>query len=104
LLPTGVTDAAGNAMLVGTSLSFFNLTGDANHDGTVGFDDLLTLAQNYGQSSRTYADGDFDHDGTVSFTDLLLLAQQYGKTLDPAPALVAAISSRPLRAALPRSL
>lgn len=54
--------------------------GDTNFDGVVDFDDLLTLAQNYGApSGRWWADGDFDFDGNVDFDDLLTLAQQYGQ-------------------------
>lgn len=53
--------------------------GDVNFDGYVNFDDLLTLAQNYGSSSgRWWGDGDFSFDGDVDFDDLLQLAQHYG--------------------------
>lgn len=54
------------------------LTGDTDLDGIVDFDDLLTLAQNYGQNVRGYRVGDFDHNGQVDFDDLLGLAQRYG--------------------------
>jgi hypothetical protein len=53
------------------------LTGDLTGDSTVGFADLLLLAQNYG-SSVTNPQGDVNGDGRVDFTDLLLLAQNYG--------------------------
>ncbi|MFT3785166.1 MAG: S8 family serine peptidase [Tepidisphaeraceae bacterium] len=52
--------------------------GDANLDGKVNFDDLLTLASNYGASSKKWADGSFDGDGLVNFSDLLQLASNYG--------------------------
>jgi hypothetical protein len=53
--------------------------GDTNFDGTVNFNDLLTLAQNYDQtiSTRTWILGDFDGDDITDFDDLLTLAQNY---------------------------
>jgi hypothetical protein len=53
------------------------LPGDANLDGSVGFDDLLALAQNYGMPGR-WTQGDSNYDATISFDDLLALAQNYG--------------------------
>jgi hypothetical protein len=58
--------------------------GDVNLDGTVGFADLLALAQHYGESSAKWDRGDLNYDGTVGFDDLLLLAQNYGATLSVA--------------------
>lgn len=52
--------------------------GDADLNGSVTFEDLLSLAQHYGQSGRWWTDGDFDYNGVVNFDDLLLLAQSYG--------------------------
>ena len=60
------------------------LLGDLNGDGAVGFDDLVTLAQNYGRSGASYSMGDLDGSGTVDFRDLVLLAQNYGGTLPAA--------------------
>lgn len=56
--------------------------GDANFDGAVGFDDLLILAQNYGQANTTLRAvvGDLDLDGMTDFDDLLRIAQHYGST------------------------
>lgn len=54
------------------------LYGDANLSGTVDFDDLLKLAQNYNGTSKVWADGDATYDGAVNFDDLLKLAQNYG--------------------------
>ena len=61
------------------TLTYEGLPGDTNNDGAVGFDDLLTLAQHYGQQGVGIGDGDFNFDGTVGFDDLLTLAQNYGR-------------------------
>jgi hypothetical protein len=57
------------------------LFGDTNTDGLVDFADLLSLAQGYGSTGRTWASGDFTGDGESGFSDLLLLAQNYGSSL-----------------------
>jgi len=60
-----------------------SLLPDLDGDGIVGFSDLLTLAQHFGQKSLvTFADGDLNGDGVVDFTDLLTLAQHFGWTDD----------------------
>lgn len=62
------------------------VTADVNGDGTVGFDDLLILAQHYGiASGATWQVGDFNGDGGVGFDDLLILAQHYGARLSDSP-------------------
>lgn len=91
LLGANVTDGAGNAMAANFTQNFFALAGDANHDRTVGFADLVAVAQNYGKTGgATWAMGDFNHDGNVGFADLVTIAQRYGKTL-PLPATVPAL-------------
>ena len=53
--------------------------GDVNFDGTINFDDLIVLAQNYGQpNGRWWGTGDSNFDGAVNFDDLIALAQNYG--------------------------
>ena len=80
-------DAAGSTLAADVTSDFFVLAGDANHDRTVDFNDLVILAQNYNKSGKTFAQGDFNYDGTVDFNDLVLLAQRYNTTLAfPAPA------------------
>ena len=84
------------------NFSFFQLYGDVNLDRSVGFADLVALAQHYGKSGETYAHGDVSGDGEVGFADLVAIAQNYGKSLippvpsqpvsAPAPAMVAAAS------------
>lgn len=54
--------------------------GDADLTMIVNFDDLLTVAQNYGLSNRVWAQGDFDGTGVVGFDDLLIVAQNYGQS------------------------
>lgn len=60
----------------GAASTFF-LRGDFNRDRRIGFDDLLILAQNYGQPNRTHAQGDTNFDGLTDFSDLLYLTQRY---------------------------
>lgn len=81
-LGTGFNNGA--ASLVSPRLlSFDFLRGDANGNGSVDFDDLLIVAQNFGLSSRTASQGNVDYsaDGVVNFDDLLLIAQRYGTSL-----------------------
>ena len=55
--------------------------GDANWDGSVNFDDLVKLAQNYNTPTGAWwARGDFNFDGAVNFDDLVVLAQNYGSS------------------------
>ena len=57
--------------------------GDANFDGNVGFDDLVTVARHYGQSG-SWINGDFDGDGKIDFNDLVIVARNYGHSLTAA--------------------
>jgi hypothetical protein len=83
--------------------------GDANADGTVNFNDLLLLAQNYNSQTRRWALGDFDANGVVNFNDLLLLARNYNSSgpqpadLPPgtAPDIAAPWAAPPAQAAVP---
>lgn len=51
--------------------------GDANSDGNVDFNDLLTIGSHYNTTGQTWMQGDFDLDGQVNFNDLLLWAENY---------------------------
>jgi hypothetical protein len=56
------------------------IPGDANHDGTVDFNDLVKLAQHYNGATDPndyWAGGDFNGDNVVDFQDLVALAQHY---------------------------
>lgn len=78
-----VTDGAGNALAATPAISFVVQPGDVTGDGKTDFSDLVILAQNYGQSGKTFAQGNVDYstDGKVDFNDLVLLAQAYGQSL-----------------------
>ena len=75
----------------GTDLTLIaTVPGDDSLDGKVGFNDLLTLAQNYGRDVSRATDswwtlGDFNYDGVVDFKDLLILAQHYGQSVSSTP-------------------
>src|SRR4029078_13260966 len=67
LASKGVQDAAGNSVTP-VGLDFFWLNGDLDRDRTVGFADLVIIAQHYGQvGGATYATGDATGDGDVGF-------------------------------------
>jgi hypothetical protein len=67
------------------------LSGDANLDGVVDFNDLVKLAQNYNTKVTTYRGtsawfaGDFTYDNVVDFSDLVKLAQNYNSALPATP-------------------
>jgi hypothetical protein len=68
----------------------YTLAGDATLDGTVDFNDLVRLAQNYERTVSDTTDswwfsGDFTYDGVVDFNDLVKLAQNYEMALPSEP-------------------
>ena len=64
----------------GTITVKYTRAGDADLDGSVGFSDLLKLAQSYNASAdATWGQGDFNYDGAVNFADLLILTQNYNQ-------------------------
>jgi autotransporter-associated beta strand protein len=67
----------------------YTLYGDASLNGTVGFEDLVSLAQNYNLSGRTWSQGDSNYDFVVDFADLVQLAQNYNLTVLPTGEIVA---------------
>ena len=60
----------------------YTLAGDATLAGSVGFSDLIVVAQHYGQTGFDWAGGNFTYDasGSVGFADLVIMAQNYGDT------------------------
>jgi hypothetical protein len=74
----GITNWGTCAVDSSTVIVDYCLYGDANLSGTVDFNDLLLLAQNYNGTGKFWYQGDFNYDGVVDFTDLLKLAQNDG--------------------------
>ncbi len=64
---------------------FFAYQGDADLDGTVGFNDFLTLSSNFGEEGGGWESGDFG-DGIVAFSDFLQLTNNFGLTAVDIPA------------------
>jgi hypothetical protein len=80
-----------DAILVRTTLA-----GDANLDGSVDFNDLVRLAQNYNTNvadttESWWTHGDANYDGAVDFDDLVRLAQNYNSS--PLPGAVPGASA-----------
>ncbi len=76
------TGSFGSATVDSTSiLARWTIAGDADLDGGVGLNDLLSLANHYGTSGATWSSGDFDYDGLVGLNDLLILANHYGNAV-----------------------
>lgn len=73
-----MSDQNNKSLSAATTVDFASRAGDVTGDGTVNFDDLLVLAQNYGKSGLTWSKGDLNGDTQVNFDDLLMLAQNYG--------------------------
>jgi autotransporter-associated beta strand protein len=67
----------------------FTIPGDATLDGHTNFNDLLVIAQHFGQTTTPglgWTEGDVNYDGVVNFNDLLIVAQNFGDTLSAAEA------------------
>lgn len=59
------------------------LPGDANADGVVGFEDFLSLSENFGtEVASGAAAGDFNLDGIVDFPDFLILSGNFGANVN----------------------
>ena len=65
-----------------------SLEGDANLDGTVQFNDFLSLARGFNLPDRGWGEGDFDGDGVTTFGDFLLLARNFGETFESSAKVV----------------
>jgi hypothetical protein len=85
----GITDFGGLTVDAQATLVRLTYKGDATLDGTVGFADLVPLAQNYDAAydptgpggPKLWVQGDFNYDGKVDFADLVPLAQNYNLAL-----------------------
>jgi hypothetical protein len=82
IVGSSVYDLFDNTLPADFRMDFTFITGDTDYDGIVDFDDLLVLAQNFGETSATYLQGDFNFDQVVDFADLLLLSQRFGLRID----------------------
>lgn len=91
LINEGLTAVAFFAQTPGVALDDVRLApsfpGDADGDGTVGFNDLVTVARNYDKSGD-WTHGDFNGDGFVAFDDLLIVARNYGNTAPATDTLI----------------
>jgi len=66
------------------------VSGDANRDGKVNFDDYLVLEANFGSAGTTWTNADFDENGIVNFDDYLALEANFGAgTAAPEPMTLA---------------
>jgi hypothetical protein len=79
------------------------IPGDATLDGSTNFNDLLVIAQHFGQSvakgfAVSWTTGDVNYDGNVNFNDLLIVAQHFGDTLAKAEAGLTLPASKPAAA------
>jgi hypothetical protein len=88
---TDSTDFLGQPVNEVSTVARVTLSGDANLDGAVNFEDLVALAQNYnttapasGTGQSGWVHGDFNYDGSIDFADLVKLAQNYNTDLNPA--------------------
>jgi predicted outer membrane repeat protein len=92
LLTNLLSDANYHVTSGASTLDFFVLAGDANHDRHVNAIDFTALAQNFNQSSATFAQGNFNYDAKVNALDFNILATKFGTTLAP-PSPSAAVAS-----------
>ncbi len=87
LLTNLLSDADYHVTSGSSTLDFFVLSADANHDRHVNTLDFTALAQNFNKSGATFSQGDFNYDGKVNALDFNILATKFGTTLaSPAPA------------------
>jgi hypothetical protein len=73
-------DRMGGHVAANQTMLAFTLGGDAFLENSVGFDDLVVVAQNFGKTGEDWAGGNFTYDakGSVGFADLVLVAQNFG--------------------------
>jgi len=62
----------------------YTLSGDANLDGLVNFNDLVTVVQNFNKGGTDWAHGNFLFTASTNFNDLVAVVQNFNKTLNPA--------------------
>jgi hypothetical protein len=62
----------------------YTLLGDANLDGLVNFNDLVTVVQNFNKAGTDWATGNFLFGPSTNFNDLVAVVQNFNKVLTPA--------------------
>jgi hypothetical protein len=99
ILPANITDAAGNPLSsANTTVSFFVLSADANHDRAVDTVDFNALAGSFGQAGTNYSQADFNYDGVTDTLDFNTLAAHFGESLAPPSSPSAVAAAAPARA------
>jgi autotransporter-associated beta strand protein len=73
-------DASAGTVEANQLIIAYTLAGDAFLQNSVGFDDLVVVAQNFGKTGEDWAGGNFTYDpnGSVGFADLVSVAQNFG--------------------------
>jgi len=72
----------------------YTLTGDANLDGMVNFNDFSILQNNYETTGDDWSQGDFNHDGRVNFNDFSLLQNNYDSNVSTTAVFSSALINR----------
>jgi hypothetical protein len=66
-------DIAGNSQRMQSSLDFFVLAGDANHDHVIDFDDYVRIDTGFNNQLTGFSNGDFNYDGVIDFDDYVII-------------------------------
>jgi hypothetical protein len=62
----------------------YTLSGDANLDGLVNFNDLVAVVQNFNKPNTDWSHGNFLYGPSTNFNDLVAVVQNFNKILTPA--------------------
>jgi hypothetical protein len=81
-ISVAVGDASGATQSTTSTVSVVDaIRGDANLDGTVGFNDLSIVLTNYNKTGVTWSQGDFTGDGVVDINDVIILLTNYNESV-----------------------
>lgn len=95
LIPDGYQLTAGNTNSLTLALT---LPGDADLNGTVDFNDFLSLQNNFGQPNTTFAQGNFNFDEQTDFNDFLALQNNFGQSVAGTPFVATAAEVKAMNA------
>jgi hypothetical protein len=106
VLPDGnyrVTIAPGDLpnMAAPYQMSFFVMTGDANHDGKVNADDYFQIDVGYARRGKGFSQGDFNYDGRVDSDDYFAIDNSYAEYTLAGGSLPGAVAASATPLALP---